>query len=276
MRSPRLSAARARSLPVAVAVLPNAGIRAAVTWAAHGRANIEHRQTLAEAEHAVTMHTAIAIFLLRRIVEDTAGLEAVARMRRTVPQISVIIVESPRGISAALAPFSGADATVHERSKHLRREVAEALARATRRERRRNMAAALASAAAPNVQIAVRLAIEGGEQPRSVIQLAASVGVPRKTLDRWIGNATSLTPRQLLGWCRLLAAALYLDSHATTVAAAADELRFASPSALRNLLQRYAGVTPTELRSRGGADMVFRRLRDQLTKKRESARHRGN
>jgi AraC-like DNA-binding protein len=39
-----------------------------------------------------------------------------------------------------------------------------------------------------------------------------------------------------------------------TISRVAEELAFASPSALRNLLQRYARMTPTELRRAGGTE----------------------
>jgi AraC-like DNA-binding protein len=133
-----------------------------------------------------------------------------------------------------------------------------------RRARRREMAVQLARAVPDGARDAVQFTIEHGDSPWSVRQLAASLGLPRKTLDRRLARAIALTARELIGWARLIALAIRLESSTMSADSIADELRFASPSAMRNLLQRYAGLTPTELRQRGGSEYLFGRLRSEL------------
>lgn len=136
-----------------------------------------------------------------------------------------------------------------------------------RRARRREMAAQLARDVPEAARDAVQFTIENGDHPRSVRQLAASLGLPRKTLDRRLARTIALTARELLGWARLIALAIRLETSTMSADAIATELRFASPSAMRNLLQRYAGLTPTELRQRGGSEYLYGRLRAELGRK---------
>jgi transcriptional regulator GlxA family with amidase domain len=126
------------------------------------------------------------------------------------------------------------------------------------------MAAQLARDVADGARDVVQFAIEHGDSPSSVRQLAAALGLPRKTLDRRLARTISLTARELIGWARLIALAIRLESSTLSADAIATELRFASPSAMRNLLQRYAGLTPRELRQRGGSEYLYGRLRAEL------------
>ena len=97
-------------------------------------------------------------------------------------------------------------------------------------------------------------AVEQGDRPRSVSELAAAVGIPRKSLDRQLAGTIPVTARELLTWGRLIAVSMRIADPAVTISRVADELAFASPSALRNLLQRYARLTPTELRRAGSTE----------------------
>lgn len=129
------------------------------------------------------------------------------------------------------------------------------------------MAAQLARSVPPPARDVIQFTIERGDQPWSVRELASSLGIPRKTLDRRLAKAITLTARELIGWSRLIALAMRLESSAASADAIAAELRFASPSAMRNLLQRYAGLTPTEVRTQGGSEHLFSRLRTELRRR---------
>src|SRR5262245_6977447 len=85
-----------------------------------------------------------------------------------------------------------------------------------RRARRQDMAAQLAREVPPNARDAVQYVIEHGDQPSSVRELAAALGIPRKTLDRRLAKAIPLTARELIGWARLIALAMRLESSKTS------------------------------------------------------------
>ncbi len=68
---------------------------------------------------------------------------------------------------------------------------------------------------------------------------------------------------KLIVWARLFHAARLLESPARTVESVALILEYPSVSALRNQLQRYAGVTPQEVRERGGLHLVLAAFRER-------------
>jgi AraC-like DNA-binding protein len=77
-------------------------------------------------------------------------------------------------------------------------------------------------------------------------------------------KAAGLPPvNKLIVWVRLFHAARLLDSPARTVENVALVLEYPSVSALRNQLQRYAGVTPQEVRERGGLGLVLAAFRER-------------
>lgn len=92
----------------------------------------------------------------------------------------------------------------------------------------------------------------------SVEALAAVLGVTRKTLLNHCLRAGAPPPSAIVSMCRLLLAAHLLQSPGRTVEGIADDLEFASPSAFRNLCQRYFGLRPTELRNTAGLARAHR------------------
>ena len=91
---------------------------------------------------------------------------------------------------------------------------------------------------------------------QTVNQAARLLGVDRKTLANYCARAGTLTPAELLGWCRILLAAEVLDSTGQTVEAVALELEWASVTSLRNMMKRYTGARATEVCTRGGLAFV--------------------
>ena len=66
----------------------------------------------------------------------------------------------------------------------------------------------------------------------------------------------------MLMWCRLIAAAHALRVSARPIDVIAEELAFASPTALRNAIRRHLGTTATVLRTGEGERLAcngFRR-----------------
>lgn len=94
--------------------------------------------------------------------------------------------------------------------------------------------------------------------------LADALGVHRKTLFNRCVHAGFLGPAELLSWTRLALVGFLLESTGCTVESLAIDLGFASPTALRNAMKRYTGARPTEVRARGGLELVVGRLRARL------------
>ncbi len=95
----------------------------------------------------------------------------------------------------------------------------------------------------------LRSALARATGPLTVQGLADAMGVHRKTLWRRCRAEGVEDVQALVTWCRLLAAEHVLRACSRPVDAVAEDLAFASPTALRNAIRRYLGTTPTTLRA---------------------------
>ncbi len=93
--------------------------------------------------------------------------------------------------------------------------------------------------------------LKNATRSMSVDDAAGALGLHRKTLHDRCTQAGTLPPQQILGWCRMLAAAVLLEDRGRPVDHIALELQFPSGAAFRNMLKRYTGLNPQQLRKRG-------------------------
>ena len=104
------------------------------------------------------------------------------------------------------------------------------------------------------------------------VQAAAEVlGLDRRTLVRRLERAGMPPPRRIAGWCRIITAARLLDEPIYTLEQAALRLDFPSGTALRNMLLRYTGLKPREIRENGGIRCVLHLFRRELDSARAGA-----
>ncbi len=111
----------------------------------------------------------------------------------------------------------------------------------------------------------VAYGLNHSHQALTVDGVARALGLHRKTLAERCSLAGTLPPQQMLGWCRLLAAAVLLEDHGRPVDHIALELDFPSGAAFRNMLKRYTGLSPAELRARGTLAEMSRLFRRAVT-----------
>ena len=97
----------------------------------------------------------------------------------------------------------------------------------------------------------------------SVDRIARSLGVHRRTLVKQFAGS-HLTPRQIIGWARLIVAGRLLEDRFRPVDAVARDVDLADGTALRNLLMRYTALRPRDVRHGGGAQCVLGALSTQL------------
>lgn len=81
--------------------------------------------------------------------------------------------------------------------------------------------------------------------------LAAALGLSRRTLLRWSQRAGIPPPRQLLAWMRVLLACALLDDPGRRVQGVAAAAGYASDSGLRRVTQNLLAASPSDLRERG-------------------------
>jgi AraC-like DNA-binding protein len=99
---------------------------------------------------------------------------------------------------------------------------------------------------------------------KTPLELAAALGVHRKTLFNHCRKARFLGPAELIAWARLAMVAYMLETTACTIERIAIELGYASDTALRNTIKRYTGRRAGEIRDAGGVEPVIRALDERL------------
>jgi AraC-like DNA-binding protein len=107
------------------------------------------------------------------------------------------------------------------------------------------------------------------DRATSVQAVAHALGVHRKTLVNYCAQASLPPPSAILAWCRRLLVGHLLETPGRTVEGIALRVDFASATALRNMLRRYTGLRPQEVRERGGLRCVVEAFRESLARRRE-------
>jgi AraC-like DNA-binding protein len=110
----------------------------------------------------------------------------------------------------------------------------------------------------------LRYCLEHARRDLSVEEVAAAMGVHRKTLVDRLRAARLPPPRAMIGWCRLLMAARMLDDPARTVEQVALKLDFPSGAALRNMFKRYTGLRTAEVRENGGVRCLVHAFKQEI------------
>jgi AraC-like DNA-binding protein len=91
---------------------------------------------------------------------------------------------------------------------------------------------------------------------RSVVDVANDLGVDRKTPNNWLLHAGLPPLREFLTWIRLAGAVELLAESSRSASQIALDLGFASGPALRQLLDRYFGLSSTAARGIGLEDVI--------------------
>jgi AraC-like DNA-binding protein len=117
--------------------------------------------------------------------------------------------------------------------------------------------AAIEGLTGPNTRPIVRYCLSYPTAARSVDAVARALGVHRKTLVNRCAAEGMPAPSALVGWCQLLLVGYYLGASHITVQSITQQLDFPSATALRNLLKRYTGLRPRDVRAAGGLKPVL-------------------
>lgn len=165
-----------------------------------------------------------------------------ALMRRSVPwrPSAIALVEAS---PAAVLLVEDVDLGAVQRALRTRLRRAEVV---------RAVWGGIASDVPSGLRPLVRAALAQAEAPPTVRSLAAALGIHRKTVWSRCRRHGVPNAQALLTWCRLLTAAEVLRQESRPVEQVAEELAFASATALRNAVRRHLATTPTALRDGDG------------------------
>ncbi len=190
------------------------------------------------------------------------SLEPLRRLKRRFPRLTTIayVAASPERVHDLFdAGRAGVDALVlaeHDDDPSRLMEIVE-------RAKARSVAARLRRALGeirPTARDAVLVSVTRAHEHLTSTSLAETLSVSRRVLAKHLEHAGLPSPQRLLTWGRLVVAADLLENPSRSADRVAHALHFPSGSAFRNACQRYLRLTPSELRSRGGADHVIAAL----------------
>lgn len=112
----------------------------------------------------------------------------------------------------------------------------------------------------------MRACLERGRRALTVRELAKELGVTRKTLADWTRAASFPPPEAIISWCRLMVCARLLEDPGRSVSQVAMLADFPSSTSLRNMLRRYTGLRPLEIRENGGLRCVLHAFKQAVEK----------
>ena len=254
-------------LVVVVALVIGNKCRARVRGALSGRADVRFCELRGEILPLASTTHASAILLEPR---DRAGHDVsptVAAIRAGMPSVPVIAYIADESASSgdilALAR-AGVHDLVRAGFDDVGFALGAALASATAACATEAIRAELETLVAPDAWAFVSYCLTRANTPISVSSAAAALGLDRRTLVRRLERAALPSPSRIAGWCRVIAAARLLDQPIYTLEQAALRLEFPSGTALRNMLVRYTGLGPREIRENGGTRCVLHLFKREL------------
>ncbi|MGE0159444.1 MAG: helix-turn-helix domain-containing protein [Gemmatimonadales bacterium] len=114
----------------------------------------------------------------------------------------------------------------------------------------------------PREIMAVRLALEGVQRGWSAEELAGMVGLTRAHISMRLRSCGLPSAGHMLTWAKLLHGARWLSDPGRSAQSISRQLEYSSGAAFRRALRTYVGLTPTQIRDRGGLGPVLDRFLD--------------
>jgi AraC-like DNA-binding protein len=110
----------------------------------------------------------------------------------------------------------------------------------------------------------VQYCLENGRRGLTVAHVATAMGVHRKTLVDRLSAAGFPSPSAVISWCRLLVAARLLEDPGRSIEQVALVLDFPSGTSMRNMVKRYTGLRPVEVRENGGLRCILHAFKREI------------
>jgi AraC-like DNA-binding protein len=241
--------------------------RARLTDALRNEASVRYCERLSEVLAMVEAGLANLVVVDHLDYDGRPTLPTIRRLREDFPSVPIVMyVPMSAIVSGAVIEYAKAGVSqlvfqgVDDLKASLRSAVDDAIDQVS--------AAKLSDEFEPFVPATMvaflRYCLEHSRRNLTVEEVAAAMGVHRKTLVDRLKAARLPSPRAMIGWCRLLMAARMLDDPGRTVEQVALKLDFPSGTALRNMFKRYTGLRTTEIRENGGARCLVHAFKREL------------
>lgn len=241
--------------------------RARLQDALRGQASLRFCDQQSELMTLVENNLAGVVILDTRDREGTSTLKTVRRIRDEFPSVPVVLyfAISP-DTSRDMLQFAraGVNDIVLRDVDDVRYSLRSALSTAADHCSANAIIEELDGLIPAPVMPMLRFCLENGRRDLKVEDVADALNVHRKTLVARLKGSHLPTPSQLIAWCRLLVAARLLEDPGRSVEQVALLLEFPSGTSLRNMMKRYTGLRPGEIRENGGVRCVLHALKRDL------------
>lgn len=221
--------------------------------------------------------------LVARVINDSVSLVitelwditgiatsgAVAQIRQRFPSLSVVAycVLRPETSGELLSMArAGVNGFILRGVDDLGGKLRAALAAAEEDSLELVLSRELGALSSADLRSIVGVSLSQARCDRSVGAVAKTLGVSRRTLANRVAQAGWPPPRAIIGWCRLLLAARMLEDPKRSVESVGLSLQFGSGAALANMLRRYTGLPPRELRKHGAVSALLAALRSNKSR----------
>jgi AraC-like DNA-binding protein len=241
--------------------------RARLTAALRSEATVRDCARLTEVLALVEQGLATIVVLDHRDYDGNLALPIVRRLRDEYPSVPVVMYLPMSAVaSGAVMEYvrAGVSQLVFQGMDDFKTSLRMAVNAALDQVSAVALAHELESLMPATVVPFLRYCLEHSRRDITVEEVAAAMGVHRKTLVDRLKAARLPSPRAMIGWCRLLMAARMLDDPGRTIEQVALKLDFPSGTALRNMFKRYTGLRTTEVRENGGVRCLLHALKREL------------
>jgi len=245
--------------------------------AVSGQAQLAFCATMGDVLSAVADGAAAAVVTEWHDATGATVDPAVRSLQADYPSVPVLVYAplTPQGARDMLeATRAGASEVLIANFDDIGVTLAQRLARAQSAALTKRIMARAEGLVSEPVEMMMEYFLRQARTAPSVESAARALGMHRKTLALHCARCGVPSPNAFSGWLRLILAAQRLEDPGRTTAQAASELGFPSGPALRNMLKRYTGLSPSEVRERGGSVVLIELLIERL--KAARARRGGN
>lgn len=252
-------------------------IVAALVWEPMGRARLQEalrgQASLRFCERQEELIALVANDFVSVVVVDvrdrelTSTLSTVRRIRAGYPSVPIVLYCGlGPDTSREVLEFAraGVNDLVIRGVDDLRLPLRSAITTAQDHHSAKGILKELESVIPPAVLPILQYCLENGRRGLTVAQVATAMGVHRKTLVDRLSAAGFPSPSAVISWCRLMVAARLLEDPGRSIEQVALVLDFPSGTSMRNMVKRYTGLRPAEVRENGGMRCILHAFKREI------------
>lgn len=238
--------------------------RARLRWELRERAAVRFVARCREVSSVVAEGRASAALLELHDADGASTTPTIRQLRASFPRLPVLAMAPLGGVAGhelVAAVRAGANGLILQGVEDAGVALRDAIDRAEDECTARVVMEAVGTVLPDAARAVVEYAITQARRPLDVEELAAALGMTRRTLARRLERSGMPSPLAVIGWCRLLAAARAMEDPGRTLEQVALQLDFPGAAALRNMLARYTRLRPRDVRGGGGLCAVLAAFR---------------